>query len=675
MAPKINPSVVIDYVYDQYEAKLRVNHTLLPLTRKFSSRLQAHSDIHQVRRLVDGLDGAVYVVALDETPEPSHLTPLHIPGLELKDGNLLILSAEVDIQRGDRTIRKVFFVKANNVGFALFWQQLSGLEDRFEMCGNDFAQARTGAHLATDSKKMDVEAKYYYVVCEVHQFPAVMKDGAIDNITKINTAFFLFMPMAFDYITSHFIPYHLTDHQLDTFRAILPENVKPEDIVYYACYALFRYAYSINEHYPKQACNRTKATAASCDMAPPTQADFDAIQQLSSLNYVDPPPPVLELIGRTLAIDKEFEYTVEVEDSELAEPEAVKTEFNMSPWQTAVYTQMRLIFQNYHSSTIKFAGSVIELVRNFCNKIGGKFQADFLAVSAITAEILTKQYTALARSVLITRQINSFARICYIGLLYHRKCLGSEDEKKQFSLYNIDGVASHVTPANDKKQCEAIVSVLPINNIVATATIAQFLGVQETVDILINFSPEEQDQIYTYLKSLPHPGEWANNRTLARKREVELQVRDHVERKLSQMEEEVQRELNTRITTSTHLENFAEISRQVMAIKDRITAAKASMRSISDIIPNIQHPESDEIKVAVLERSKVLFSILQHPNDITACNNQEQSIITQIQHLSLQIANRNLELAGAAGRDQPQDGDSDQGNPTHEREGDEQDGI
>lgn len=112
----------------------------------------------------------------------------------------------------------------------------------------------------------------------------------------------------------------------------------------------------------------------------------------------------------------------------------------------------------------------------------------------------------------LLHSIKVFAKLAYLGLLYHQLSLTTDEERASFREYRIAGVREHITSAPDRAIVENVVNLLPPQSLSALASLVQHLSLEKAQMLMMSKSQEVQNEVLDVIRPRENKGPWAEER-------------------------------------------------------------------------------------------------------------------------------------------------------------------
>uniref|UniRef100_A0AAR5P492 Uncharacterized protein n=1 Tax=Dendroctonus ponderosae TaxID=77166 RepID=A0AAR5P492_DENPD len=181
----------------------------------------------------------------------------------------------------------------------------------------------------------------------------------------------------------------------------------------------------------------------------------------------------------------------------------------IQPLAGALLDQARLVYTNYHSTSIHFILPVFELVKESLGENYVTLQSEMTHFATIREVVANSPYMGLRSQLPDQYHIKNNAKLAYLGLLYHQGSLATEEEKASFKEYNVAGIREHISSSADRIMVENIVRVLPEHSTTALATLIQHIPLDRGQLLMSGKAKETQLEVLEILRSRPNRGPWA----------------------------------------------------------------------------------------------------------------------------------------------------------------------
>ena len=461
--------------------------------------------------------------------------------------------------------------------------------------------------LGQDEIEIPIE---YYDTDETGAY-AVLMDPTVPMLTKVTTIWWVYFPMVTDFILENFKPLPLTDVQRNYINNTLKGKVTPEQQQVSSGIGILSPAYTIKDNLPKQMQKRISVACVASNSPPVTLAAITDAFQTGSLDIVNLPGQALEMIGRGVAINSNFDYDFRVTTAELAGEDEVKTHYGLSGWVTALFAQARMVYKSFHATTIEFAIAVCSLSKDTMTKMTEVWQNEWGAVNSLKNDLVDRVYTGCRQSLPTAQRVAHFPRMCMIGIYYYKDCLTDPTEQAAMDAYETKGIQQHISPSADIQACQAIAELLPKVAIQTSVQLCSKLPPEGAERVLSRLSPAQKEDVLYYCLQKADPGEWALGEKTKRQNQERVRLIQSVKQ---QMSKDMTETVNRMRQQALNLDNdeqrrirFAEI----LEMENQFTAAEGRLLSLEDIVPHASTAALDEVRDRVLVEVSTMWDILK----------------------------------------------------------------
>lgn len=282
--------------------------------------------------------------------------------------------------------------------------------------------------------------------------------------------------------------------------------------------ALLGPTYSRDDMYKSQIRTRLSAVAAGI-----TSGSVDLQQAESIINGFAWDPKIHsgaidEVMGYVLCIDKDLDYDPEIQEENLCPLRTIQNECYDSEFFKSLVVQMRLVYRNHNSSSIRFGMNVIPVIKKDVKALPQVFGTELDALEERTKQLITRPYINLVCTVDPKNQVSTYKHVVYAGLLFHGKNLSDEADRKEWEKYNVEAIAKTLDRSDVRAVIATVVDNLPRLSVDA---LAKYIAKKTNSDaelVLENKPTDLIDQVFTICLGFDEPGEWAKSRqsTLAK---------------------------------------------------------------------------------------------------------------------------------------------------------------
>ena len=300
-----------------------------------------------------------------------------------------------------------------------------------------------------------------------------------------------------------------------------PENVAKsrlatEDYIAATALCMLGMAYNNDKTRVTQVLSRVKALLATITWTTITDSKIASWMGDITWDTKDVSREVVEMLGRILAVDETLKYNRCLEKDQLI---SAATAGALTPHPilfTALYEQMRMVYEDYHSVSLRFGLSVLELVRKNYLQMGGAFAKEIKTASKLKSRVTSQPFISLAAGQPEELQTKNHPRLIYGGLLYNIRCLEGTPAAKQFEDYAIAKICESIPSMTDRTLVKDAIASLPSATATAVASFVRGLGIREANTQMDHRSADFKEEVYRILAEDLKPCEWVTQETAAR---------------------------------------------------------------------------------------------------------------------------------------------------------------
>lgn len=285
-------------------------------------------------------------------------------------------------------------------------------------------------------------------------------------------------------------------------------------------------AFNIDTHVNRQISNRLNAAAAACRTSTVTEDKVNTVRTAMGAKTEQTTNQLITAIGRSISIEKSGKYNPEVTTSNLIAIDSLGFDSSSKIFLVPLFTQVRLVYSDIHMQSFKFGANILVEFKPYAQALKAKFDEDYNNCTAADQDLQSKPYAGMVDNILEARTGAKNSRVIYTGLLFHKRCVKGTPQEKTFDDYNIEGVAAHVQPVEDKTTCEAIAMTIPLKSVSCTLKMLAMCDIEQSEAILANYSAAEKDSFYKSLITSDAPGKWAEFRFA---QEAKVKIREKVD--------------------------------------------------------------------------------------------------------------------------------------------------
>ena len=267
-------------------------------------------------------------------------------------------------------------------------------------------------------------------------------------------------------------------------------------------------SYSRSDKRATQLHSRYKAAVASDNGVAVGFDEFKAFYSKVSFDKDDFPGLTTEALGHVVALDKIGQFAFDLPVAKLMDVGEYQKWFGIDEWTAALLTQARMVYEDKHSTTIRFAIGCIGVSRKYLVGLGSDYEADLKVGTALSKDIEACPYVGMVSKIPSGHQVATMPRLCYIGVLYRKRLMNSE-EKEAFKHYAIANVISQVSNSNQRSTCEALANILPVMDVTATASLMVALPIDEANTLMEGKDDSFVSAVLHLCNQEAHPGVWA----------------------------------------------------------------------------------------------------------------------------------------------------------------------
>ncbi|KAF6201447.1 hypothetical protein GE061_005896 [Apolygus lucorum] len=463
-------------------------------------------------------------------------------------------------------------------------------------------------------------------LCKYTNLYTVLKDPQATQATKILSTIISLFP--YTQVPKHdrVMVKDYTLPQEEDGSAELPEELLHDgslskDRLGLICLYFLGTAYSNPTRLANQISKRAKAVATVLGV---TQPDDQVISQLiTSTGWVTNDTPVIvdEFLGQNprnggkewvfLCRNREGDVVYEIPIDELMDPGTVCDKYGLSKLSRELLSQGRLVYHSRHATSIRFIEPFFEAIIGSGHGDVALLEGDINNYNAVRDIILTCPFLGLRASLPERYHIKQFPCLVYGGLLYYKRSLATEEDRKLFDDYKLMEIKHHVPNVAAATTIELLVELMPTPGLMALISFIATSSIERAELILSTKRQEEVEQIYTALKQMDNPGPWAAQRIAHEDGEYKSYLLEEAQKRLREYlrsKDEEERDIATEIVGRA-----AQIARK--------ESIRIWRREVNTRIDNLS-AQQERLKAALTPTQNVIR------NDLVASLNQIRALIS-----------------------------------------------
>ena len=269
--------------------------------------------------------------------------------------------------------------------------------------------------------------------------------------------------------------------------------------------ALLTPAFSSDTKIASKIAYIINAVAAAGNSEKVTEEEVRRMKTDSGWTLKDISGRLKSVICRIVCMNKEYDHSSAVKVMELCPVEDIVSHFDLTDWAGALITQARMVYEQYHSKSIRFAVAVLPEIEKLFPKLGFAWEEEFGSLQHYREQLSNRPYTGLAES---NMTVSRVSRAVYIGLMYYKANLVDQVDIENFNHFNIAGVKNHIRPQSDIITCDHLISILKVGKISAVIEFAAICPFQQAEKMIARLSDTDQETIFNSLASKTVKGEW-----------------------------------------------------------------------------------------------------------------------------------------------------------------------
>jgi len=180
----------------------------------------------------------------------------------------------------------------------------------------------------------------------------------------------------------------------------------------------------------------------------------------------------------------------------------------MEQWHWENLCQIRIVYENKHTSTVRFATAVIEHIRTIFTQLKEEWLTEIEKLEPLVGRLADHPYLGLVKTLPDTLQVGKVPRACVVGLLYFEDNLKTDIEKTKWQDYQVAAVKEKVKSESHLSICEAIAAGIPKDSLTAKAQLMKYVKLEECNRITSGLSEDDINSIYFYLQGQEAKGVW-----------------------------------------------------------------------------------------------------------------------------------------------------------------------
>ena len=357
--------------------------------------------------------------------------------------------------------------------------------------------------------------------CNFKEITALVSSTAIRLNSKILSVGFHLFPWIRAWMRKKFLVAKYSDAAKVYTTLKSPENVAKsrlatEDYIAATALCMLGMAYNNDKTRVNQILSRVKALLATITWTTITDSKIASWMGDITWDTKDVSREVVEMLGRILAVDESLKYNRCLEKDQLI---SAATAGALTPHPilfTALYEQMRMVYEDFHSVSLRFGLSVLELVRKSYLQMGGAFAKEIKTASKLKSRVTSQPFISLAAGQPEELQTKNHPRLIYGGLLYNIRCLEGTPAAKQFEDYAITKICESIPSMTDRTLVKDAIAALPSATATAVASFVRGLGIREANAQIDHRSADFKEEVYKILAEDLKPCEWVVQETAAK---------------------------------------------------------------------------------------------------------------------------------------------------------------
>lgn len=324
------------------------------------------------------------------------------------------------------------------------------------------------------------------------------------------------------------------------------------------------YCFSQQDNIAKQVENRMRAVAAQIS-GPTTdagvinrlmiRADYKAEEATGDLDGI---------IGLIVAINSDGKWDPNVLSTELEVISRLSRRYEWDDLRIGVYTQLRLVAQQFRSTSVRFACGGIAGLKQLTHLFDPEMLGELEKIKRVEEQIRNRWYTGCVDHLPIHLQIATHKYTVYFGLKYFQAGLDDEDRVK-FQRYAVDKIGAKL-PKHAMKKVELWATLAAHDGLLCKLDMIRTLPIDGGDGVFMDLDAPTKAIILRELAKDPHPCTWYQCYQAKIEDELILKTREVVKKKLEKEYETFSREIgeayNNEIDNARR-ERLAEKKRRV----------------------------------------------------------------------------------------------------------------
>ena len=302
-----------------------------------------------------------------------------------------------------------------------------------------------------------------------------------------------------DYISTYAFPYI--------------SRIYPSFIIAATSLCMLGMAYNNDKTRVNQVLSRVKALLATITWTTITDSKIASWMGDITWDTKDVSREVVEMLGRILAIDENLKYNRCLEKDQLVSAAIAGSQTPHPILFTALYEQMRMVYEDFHSVSLRFGLSILDLVRKNFLQMGGAFAKEIQTASKLKSRVASQPFISLAAGQPEELQTKNHPRLIYGGLLYNMRCLEGTPAAKQFEDYAIAKICESIPSLTDRTLVKDAIASLPSATATAVSSFIRGLGIREANAQMDHRSTDFKEEVYRILAEDMKPCEWVTQET------------------------------------------------------------------------------------------------------------------------------------------------------------------
>lgn len=310
---------------------------------------------------------------------------------------------------------------------------------------------------------------------------------------------------------------HVEEHTEETMMAII---------------GLFSvgYCFSQQDNIAKQIETRMRAVAAQIE-GPTT--DVGTVNQMmikSKFKAGESTGDLDGIIGYIVAIDSKGQWNPEVLSTELEVVSKLARRYNWDAIQVGVYTQLRLVAQQFRSTSVRFACGGIKGLEQLKHLFGQDMKDELVKIKRVEEQIRDRWYTGCVENLPQHLQIATHKVTVYFGLKYFEAGLDDE-ERIKFKKYAVEKIGSKLDK-HHMKTVENWAAMAAHNGLISKLGMIRTLPIDGGDRIFREMDAATQAIVIRELAADPQPCTWYQCYQAKIEDELILKTREVVKKKL-----------------------------------------------------------------------------------------------------------------------------------------------